>query len=147
MTSPAKRILVVLDPAVGEEAAVRAMLERDADEIYIIAPILPTRLAWLTNDDADANASAERRLGGALDEAAGAGVAADGTVGSDDDLLTVIGDALAQFPADEIVVATRPDEERHWRVEDLAEKVRERHSKPLRALVLDARDDASSGGD
>ena len=24
-----------------------ALLERDAEEIYIVAPVLPTRLAWL----------------------------------------------------------------------------------------------------
>jgi hypothetical protein len=137
MAGPTKRILVVLDPAVGDAAAVRAMVERDADEIHIITPILPTRLAWLTNDDAEATAAAGERLDEALAEASTQGLAAGGTVGSDDDLLTVIGDALAQFPADEILLATRPDSERHWRVEDLAEKVRELHAKPLRALVLD----------
>jgi hypothetical protein len=137
-----KRVLVVLDPAVAEAAAVRAMLEREADEIYIVAPLLPTRLAWLTNDDGDATAVAEQQLGDALTEAAGAGVTAEGSVGTDDDLLTVIGDALAQFPADEIVLATSPDEQRHWRVEDLVEKVRERHGKPLR-LVLTARESDS----
>lgn len=140
MSSSKKRILVVLDPAAGEAATVRAMLERDADEIYIIAPLLPTRLAWLTNDDGDATTAAEEQLGDALAEAAGAGVAAAGSVGADDDLVTVIGDALAQFPADEVVLATSADEESHWRVEDLAEKVRERHGKPLRALVLTARE-------
>jgi hypothetical protein len=138
MSGSKKRILVILDPAVGEAGAVRAMLEGADDEIYIVAPVLPTRLAWLTNDDGDATAAAEEQLGDALTEAAGAGVAADGTVGTDDDLLTVIGDALAQFPADEIVLVTSPDHKSHWRVEDLAEQVRERHGKPLQGLVLTA---------
>ena len=81
-----------------------------------------------------------------MDAADEAGLAAAGTVGGDDDLLTVIGDALAQFPADEIVLVTLPDEKSHWRVEDLAEKVREQHGKPLRELVLTAREaDASDG--
>jgi hypothetical protein len=136
-----KRILVVVDPAVAEATAVRAMVEADTAEIFVITPILPTRLAWLTNDDADATAGAQERLDGALAEAAGEGVAATGTTGSDDDLLTAIGDALAQFPADEITIATRPDEERHWRIEDLAVKVRERHPQPVRELVVTARPD------
>ena len=146
MTSAKKRVLVVLDPAVGEDAAVRAMLERDAEEIYVVAPVLPSRLAWLTNDDGDATVAAEQQLDQALDAAADAGLAAAGSVGGDDDLLTVIGDALAQFPADEIVLATLSNETRHWRVEDLAEKVRERHGKPLRELVLTAREAGASDG-
>jgi hypothetical protein len=138
MTSGTKRILVVLDPAVGEAAAVRAMLDREAAEIHIVAPILPSRLAWLTNDDGDATAAAEQQLDHALAAADDAGLAAAGSIGSDDDLLTVIGDALARFPADEIVLATLPDEKSHWRVEDFAGKVRERHGKPLRELALTA---------
>lgn len=146
MTSAKKRILVVLDPAVGEAAAVRALLERDAEEIYIVAPVLPTRLAWLANDDGDAVTAAQRQLDDAMHAAGAAGLAAAGSVGSDDDLLTVIGDALAQFPADEIVLVTRPDEKSHWRVEDLAEKVHGRHGKPLRELVLTAREAGASDG-
>ena len=138
MDSAKKRILVILDPAVGEAAAVRAMLERDADEIYVIAPVLPSRLAWLTNDDGDATAAAEQQLGDALAEAGNVGVAADGSVGTDDDLMTVIGDTLVTFPADEIVLATLPNEKGHWRVEDLAAEVNGRYGKPLRAIVVTA---------
>jgi hypothetical protein len=78
--------------------------------------------------------------------ASAAGLPATGSVGSDDDLLTVIGDALAQFAADEIVLVTLPHEKSHWRVEDLAEKVRERHGKPLRELVLTANETGVSDG-
>lgn len=129
------RILVLLDPAAGAVEKVRALLEGDATEIFVVTPILPTRLAWLTNDDADASAAAGHNLDDALGEAAGAGVPAGGATGSDDDLLTVIGDALAHFPADEIVIATRPERKRHWRVDHLAAKVGERHGLPVRALV------------
>jgi hypothetical protein len=138
MTEPATRILAILDPDAGEPATVRALLERDAGELYIISPVLPTRLGWLTNDDGDAVAEAESHLSSALAQAEAVGVEADGIVGTDDDLLTVIGDALAQFPADEIVLVTHSDAKRHWRVEELAKKVDERHGKPMRALVLAA---------
>jgi hypothetical protein len=104
--------------------------ERESSDSVLL--VLPTHLAWLTNDDAEATAAAGQRLDEALAEASSQGVAAGGTVGSDDDLLTVIGDALAQFPADEILLETRPDSERHWRVEDLAEKVRELHARALK---------------
>jgi len=138
VTRARNRLLVVLDPAVGEAAAVRTLAERNATEIYIVAPVLPTRMAWLANDDGDAVTAAQRQLDDALHAASAAGLPATGSVGSDDDLLTVIGDALAQFPADEIVLVTLPREKSHWRVEDLAEKVHERHGKPLRELVLTA---------
>jgi anti-anti-sigma factor len=146
VTSSKRRILVGLDPAVGEATAGPAMLDRKAAEIYIVAPVLPSRLAWLTNDDGDATAAAEQQLDHALDAADDAGLTAAGSVGSDDDLLTVIGDALAQFPAEEIVLVTLPDQKSHWRVEDLAAKVRERHGKPLRELVLTAREAGAADG-
>jgi len=123
-----------------------AMLDRKAAEIYIVAPVLPSRLAWLTNDAGDATAATEQQLDHGLDAADDAGLAAPGSVGSDDDLLTVIGDALAQFPAEEIVLVTLPDQKSHWRVEDLAAKVRERHGKPLRELVLTAREAGAADG-
>lgn len=143
MTEPAKRILAILDPDAGELATVRVLLERDATELYIISPVLPTRLGWLTNDDGEAVAEAESHLSGALARAEAVGVKADGIIGTDDDLLTVIGDALTQFPADEIVLVTHSGTKRHWRVEDLARKVDERHGKPLRSLVLTGRESAS----
>ena len=37
-----------------------------------------------------------------------------------------------------------PDEKSHWRVEDLAESVRERHGTPLRELVLTAPESGAS---
>jgi hypothetical protein len=138
MSADRKRVLVVLDPELGDAVGVRKSLDRDADEIFVVSPLLPSRVGWLTNDDAAPIAAAEERLDGALGEASDAGVEARGAVGSDDDLLTVIGDALAEFPADEVLLATRPGEERHWRFERLVADVGERHSLPVTAFEVPA---------
>ncbi len=139
------RILVVLDPTVEGEQAVMESLELEASEVFIVTALLPTRLAWLTNDDRAATAAAAQRLDAALKAAESIGVKATGAVGTDDDLLTVIGDALAEFPADEIVVVTsRPDHEHHWRVDDLAATVQERHSIGLRHVEIKTPDDAGA---
>ena len=65
-------------------------------------------------------------------------IEADGTAGGDDDILIAIGDALAEFPADEIIVAIHADHDRHWRERNLAAKIRSRHSQPLIELLVEA---------
>jgi hypothetical protein len=65
-------------------------------------------------------------------------VGAKGTVGGDDDVLTVIGDALAQFPADEIIIAVHADHDGHWRERNLASKIRSHYPQPLTELLVEA---------
>jgi hypothetical protein len=69
-----------------------------------------------------------------------AGLAAAGSVDSDDHLLTVIGDALAQFRLTRSCSSRCPMQQSHWHLEDLAEKVEGRHGKPLRELVRTTRE-------
>ena len=142
-----KRILLVVDPTFGDarvvRPSVRAVVERHGDEVYVVAPIFTTRLAWVTNDDSDAIADAEQRLAATLQQLYDRDVEADGTVGDDASILTAIGDALAEFPADEIIVAVHADHDRHWRERSLAAKIRSRHSEPLIELVTEADGTAS----
>jgi hypothetical protein len=142
-----KRILLVVDPTFGDarvvRPSVRAVVERHADEVYVVAPIFTSRLAWVTNDDSDAIADAEQRLAATLQQLYDRDVEADGAVGDDASILTAIGDALAEFPADEIIVAVHADHDRHWRERNLADKIRSRHSQPLIQLVTEADGTAS----
>jgi hypothetical protein len=142
-----KRILLVVDRTVSDArvvaASARAVVERRADEVYVLAPILSSRIAWVTNDDAGAIADAEQRLAATLQELYDQDVDAEGTVGGDDAVLTSISDALGQFPADEIIIAIHADRDRHWRERNLADKIRSQHAQPLTELLVEANGDAS----
>jgi len=137
-----KRILLVVDPTISDtrvvRPSVRAIVERHPAEVYVIAPIFTTHLHWATNDDADAIANAEQRLATTLQQLYDRDIEADGTIGGDDDVLTAIGDALAQFPADEIIIAVHADHDRHWRERNLADKIRAHHAQPLTELLVEA---------
>lgn len=142
-----KRVLLVVDPTISDarvvRPSVRAVVERRPGEVYVIAPIFTTRLAWATHDDAAAVADAEQRLASTLQQLYDRDVEADGTVGGDVDVLTAIADALARFPADEIIIAVHADHDRHWRERDLADKIRSHHSQPLTELLVEANGTAS----
>lgn len=142
-----KRILVVVDRTISDarvvRPVVRAVIDRDTDEVYVIAPVLTTRLAWATNDDADAIADAEQRLAATLQQFYDRDVEAHGSVGGDDAILTSIDDALAQFPADEIIIAVHADHDQHWRERNVADKIRTSHAQPLTELIVEADGTAS----
>jgi hypothetical protein len=137
-----KRVLIVVDPTIADARVVRpavsAVVERRPAEVYVVAPILATRVSWVTNDDADAIADAEQRLASTLQQLYDEDVEASGAVGGDEAILTVIGDALAEFPADEIIIAVHVDQDQHWRERNIADKIRSRHSQPLTELLVDA---------
>lgn len=138
MAADPKRVLVVVDPSVAQIETVRAALNRDADELFFLSPQLPNRLDWVTNDDRSASAEAEDRLARTVDEAHGEGISVDGMVGADDDVLTAIGDAVALHPVDEVVVVIGQHADRHWRFDELAKNIHDRHGLPVHRLALEA---------
>jgi hypothetical protein len=93
-------LIIALDTAVPAEVP-------DA-EILVVAPALNSRLRrWLSDED-EARRRAAERAGTIVDRLERSGVHAEGRVGDADPLLA-IADALPTFPADEIVIAARPD--------------------------------------
>jgi hypothetical protein len=126
-----KLLLITDDPAA--EANLRGNLEEIADggelAVKVVAPLRPeSKLDRLTGDIDDAKASADERATSAAAESAGADAvtSTDAKVGDADQLLA-IGDALAEFEADRIVLVDADDE-------DLAGAARERYGLPVSEL-------------
>ena len=113
--TPAHRLLVVANESCGPAVcdAVRAAAAEPA-EILVIAPALTKgRLEYWTGDLDAAERDAREKLTRALDALRGAGLAARGHVGDPDPAQAIV-DALHEFPADEIVIATHPEERSNW---------------------------------
>lgn len=131
----ARRILVVTTATVPESEVQTVVCAHAGDdaEVYVVAPASKiSRLDRLTNAEDDARADAAGRAEAASDAVPGEHTEAH--VG-DVDPLQAIEDALRQFPADEIVVLTAPDDEATWLETGLGEDANERFSLPVTHLV------------
>ena len=117
-----RRVLVVAVDAVVPEGLARA-------DVVVVAPALNSRLRrWVSDEDA-ARRRAHERLDALVDRLRPVAGRVEGRVGDADPLLA-IGDALATFPADEIVVVARPDAS-VGRVEALIAQARDRFPVPV----------------
>lgn len=132
------RILAVANrtcpcPALLRAIACRAA-ERDPAAVMLVAPALNSRLRHYLSDTDPALEEARARL-----ELAGSGLAELGvralTEVGDADPHVAIGDALARFPANEIIISTLPEGDSHWLERDLIERAREAFGVPVTHLV------------
>ena len=129
-----KKILVVTTTA-ADASELRGELE-GADEIRVVAPAAQVSwLDWLTNAEDDARAEAGQAAEEVADAAGDARVQVDST-SQNTDAAQNVADALRNFPADEIVVLTRPGEDATWLEDDAARKALEAHGIPVRHLEL-----------
>ena len=133
------RLLVVADLHCDETAlcgAVRHTVGERSAEVFVVAPVLASPLHFLTNaEDAEAE-DARGRLDEALLALRQLGIQAHGAVGTDDPL-QAIGDALASFPADEILLAVREERRRTWLEHHLERRVRDSYGVHVSTLTLD----------
>jgi hypothetical protein len=132
----ARRLLVVAT-APGSENELRERVGRYAGEgveVLVVAPASDmSALQWLTGEEDEARAEAADRAKEASEAVPGEVV--DARVG-DPDPLVAIEDALRTFPADELIVVTRPEEASTW-LEDDARVALERFQLPVTHLVDD----------
>src|SRR3954466_8392171 len=109
VSSRPRRGLVVSNETVEAEILRDTIAARAGrTQVVVVAPALNTRLRHWMSDEDPAREAAERRLAGCRAALAAAGVHVDGWVG-DADPMQAIADALAVFPADELLVATHPE--------------------------------------
>jgi hypothetical protein len=101
------RNVLVVTTVEGEDDRLRQRVG-DADSVMVVVPVVRQGvLDWLANDQkafTHAEEVAEQTAGGLPGETAAA-------VAGEADVALAIRDALAEFPADEIVVAVRPADE------------------------------------
>jgi hypothetical protein len=107
----------------------------DDAEVVVVAPALDSRMRFWTSDNDEAIARAEQVKEESVERLEEDGVRATGETGESDPLLA-LQDALATFPAEEIVIFKHAEGERNWAEEDLVEQARERFAVPVREMEV-----------
>jgi hypothetical protein len=136
----ARRVLIIANEAPADPAELPEGLRKEileADEVRVVAPILTTRLqSWASDIDAAA-VEADVRMNaivGSISEGGQAG--ARGDIG-DEDPRQAVADALAQFPADALIVSVHPPDVANCRERRLTEEALERFGLPVTEVVID----------
>jgi GABA permease len=134
---PLRRVLVVANQTANSPALIAALrdrAQRGPTRFHLVVPALNSRLRhWLSDTD-DAVSAAGRRSQDALAVLRSHGLSMSVEVGDSVPLLA-IEDALAQFPADEIVISTLPADRSHWLEHDLVDLARDQFEVPVRHVV------------
>jgi hypothetical protein len=132
-----RRVLVVANTSIRDaelRERVRAHAGEDA-ELLVGAPASKiSKLDWLTNAEDDARAETARRAEEVAEAVPGDDV--ESRLG-DSDPVKAIEDALRDFPAEELIVITRPDEEAEWLEEGSGAAAQNRFSLPVTHLVVE----------
>ena len=118
------RLLVLVDavaPAGELCDTIAARLAGCDAEVRVVAPVLPSPSRYVAVDEHDAREAAEVRLRAVVAGLRDAGLAATGRVGTDEPV-QALGDALAEFPAAEVLIVT--SSERSWLERGLFERAR-----------------------
>jgi hypothetical protein len=132
----ARKILaLVSEPISGD--SLRSALGGGSDdaEVMVVAPALDSRTHFWASDSDEAIARADEVQRESVERLAEDGVDAVGDTGESDPLLA-LQDALATFPAQEIVIFTHPEGHQNWAEEDLLEQAERRFSVPVRRMEV-----------
>jgi GABA permease len=134
---PVQRVLVVANQTATSPALItelRDRAQRGPVRFHLVVPALNSHLRhWLSDTD-DAVAAAQRRGEGALAVLKSHGLPTSVEIGDSVPLLA-IGDALSQFPADEIVISTLPPNRSHWLEHNLVDRARRDFDVPVRHVI------------
>ena len=140
-------LIVTTEPHVSD--ALQAEIERRAggretQSMVVIPTVTETRFEHVAGDvdDAIGQAVEEREEVAGEVEQAGASLVSDPRIGDSDPLLA-IEDGLREFPADEILVVTRPSDQAGWLEDDLFDRARERFPHPIAHFVVGGEQDGT----
>jgi hypothetical protein len=131
-----KKILAITaEPIDGD--ALKGVVDADDAEVLVVAPALNTKTRFWLSDPDPAIERAEDVAKETEERMEEGGVDAVGETGESDPLLA-IQDALATFPADEIVLVTHPEGSRNWLEDGVVSEAQERFGdRSVRHLVID----------
>ena len=132
------RVLVVANRTVAGRKtldAVRERHERGDTEFHLVVPISRPTHGNVIYDEA-ARDAAQLRVDLASAYLRQEGIKLTGEIG-DEDPFTATTDALAGFPADEIVVSTLPQTRSGWLRRDLIERIKDETGLPVEHVVTD----------
>ena len=134
----ARKILALVAEPISRDA-LRSVLGDGTDqaEVKVVAPALDSKLHFWTSDSDDAIARADAVQRESVERLDEEGVDAVGDTGESDPLLA-LQDALATFPADEIVIVLHPEGDRNWAEGELLGEAESRFNVPVRTLEVGA---------
>ncbi len=132
-----KRILALVSEPISDEALASAIGgdARDA-EVMVVAPALTSRTRLVMSDVDGSIERAEEVAQESVERLEEAGIAASGDTGEPEPI-QALEDALATFPADELVLFTHPNGSRNWQEEGVVEDAERRFDIPVRHLLID----------
>jgi hypothetical protein len=134
------RVLVIANETVtGKELHEAIVAYAEETDILVVAPALNSRLRHWTSDEDRARGAAEGRLAACLASLRAAGMQAHGRIG-DADPIQAIADALAVFPADELLLATHPEHHSNWLAHNLVDRACACFALPVFHVVVDRLD-------
>ncbi len=135
-----KKILALVSEPVSAEALRSAVGEDDARdaEVLVVAPALNTKTRFILADPDPAIERAEAVQEETVERLSEEGVdAAAGAQAGEEDPLLALQDALATYPADEVVLFTHASGTANWLEDGLVEQAKERFDAPVRHVVID----------
>jgi hypothetical protein len=132
---PAKLLIATGEASsdLSEIPAGARLLIDAATEVLVVAPVLPSRFAWLASDTDKTREIADRRLRVVVDQIADEETETEGVVGADDPMLA-FEDAIADFQPHHILIGLRGPEQSGWQERGLVDKVLERFGLPVTAF-------------
>ena len=139
-TRDGTRLLIATGEAAASEdelpRLVRALIE-NASELFVMTPMLTSRLQWLASDTDRARYEADERLSTVLGHIETLAPEAEirGRIG-DDTPFTAFSDAIREFLPDHILIALRSTDHSGWQERGLLEQILE-FGIPITAFELD----------
>lgn len=133
-----KKVLALVAEPVSGEALKKAVGGERAEqaEVLVVAPALNTKLRFWIGDSDAAIGRAQEVQKETVERLQEEGVDAAGDTGESDPVLA-LQDALATFPADEIVLFTHPGGERNWLEEGVVDEAKARFDAPVKHIVVE----------